>query len=189
MKYNRHNKIYILAGKWKYKKITIHNTHIRPTMHFIRETLFNWLINDISMLNCLDCFAGSGILSLEALSRNACSATLIENNIFHFKKLQQNISLFKNINIKLIYGHTLHILSTISQKFNLIFIDPPFSKDNFLLQTTCFLLEKYCCLNNNAYIYLEYMTSSKPVLLPYNWIQYRKKTFGSVTYALYKKYT
>ncbi|QJC33127.1 16S rRNA (guanine(966)-N(2))-methyltransferase RsmD [Enterobacteriaceae endosymbiont of Donacia clavipes] len=183
------NKVNIISGKWKSKKINVINTKIlRPTMSFIRHNLFNWIMNDIHMLTCLDCYAGTGILSFEALSRNAYSATLLENNKKIFKQIKKNIFLLKIKNIFLIYKNTLNFLSKKATiKYDLVFIDPPFCKKNILLYKTCILLEKNNWLKNNAKIFIQYKSKSQNFFLPKNWIIYRKKKFSIVTYILCKK--
>ncbi|QJC33935.1 16S rRNA (guanine(966)-N(2))-methyltransferase RsmD [Enterobacteriaceae endosymbiont of Donacia cinerea] len=184
------NKINIISGKWKGKKIkVINNKILKPTMCFIRENLFNWLMkNHLHMFISLDCYAGTGILSLEALSRNILFATLIENNKKIFQQLKKNIFLLKIQNISLIYQNTINFLSKKSNiQYNLVFIDPPFCEKNILLQKTCILLEKNNWLKNNAKIFIEYKTKSKKIFLPKNWIKYREKKFGIVTYLLYKR--
>ncbi|QJC36339.1 16S rRNA (guanine(966)-N(2))-methyltransferase RsmD [Enterobacteriaceae endosymbiont of Donacia simplex] len=184
------NTINITSGKWKGKKIkVIDNKILKPTMCFIRENLFNWLMkNDLHLFNCLDCYAGTGILSFEAFSRNILFATLIENNKKIFQQLKKNIFLLKIQNISLIYKNTLKFLSKKSNiEYDLIFIDPPFCKKNILLQKTCILLEKNNWLKNNANIFIEYKTKSNKIFLPKNWIKYREKRFGIVTYLLCKR--
>ncbi|QJC35524.1 16S rRNA (guanine(966)-N(2))-methyltransferase RsmD [Enterobacteriaceae endosymbiont of Donacia sparganii] len=185
----KNNSINIISGKWKGKKIkVINNKILKPTMNFIRENLFNWIMNDIGMLSCLDCYAGTGILSFEALSRNAFFATLLENNKKIFQQLKKNTYLLKIKNISLNYKNTLNFLSNKSKiQYDLVFIDPPFCKKNILLQKTCFLLEKNNWLKNHTKIFLEYETKSNDFFLPKNWIKYRKKKFGIVTYLLYKR--
>lgn len=83
-------KIRIIGGKWKRQKIkVIPNKNIRPTTDRMRETLFNWLNNKIVGSKCLDCYAGSGILSLEAISRNANFVTLLDSKYDIYKNLKK----------------------------------------------------------------------------------------------------
>ena len=71
----------IIGGSWKRKNIFFHDSDgLRPTLNRVRETLFNWLGQDLSGKSCLDLFSGSGILGFESLSRKAQSCTLIDNN-------------------------------------------------------------------------------------------------------------
>ncbi|QJC29341.1 16S rRNA (guanine(966)-N(2))-methyltransferase RsmD [Enterobacteriaceae endosymbiont of Plateumaris pusilla] len=180
------NKINIISGKWKGKKIyVIKNKKLRPTMNFIRENLFNWLSEKIYMLKCLDCYAGSGALSFEALSRNALSSTLIENNFQIFQQLKKNSFLLQAKNLILIYKNTLNYLSNTGKKYDLVFIDPPFSNNNVLIKKTCILLENNNWLKKNALIYIEYKSDSTKITLPKNWFLYRKKKLSIVNYELY----
>ncbi|QJC35120.1 16S rRNA (guanine(966)-N(2))-methyltransferase RsmD [Enterobacteriaceae endosymbiont of Donacia proxima] len=182
------NQVKIIAGKWKNKKIkVINNKILKPTMNFIRENLFNWIMND-TYFTCLDCYAGTGILSFEAFSRkNIYSATLIENNKKIFKQLKKNIYFLTKKNISLIFDNTIKILSKKSDiQYDLIFIDPPFCQKNILLEKTCVLLEKNNWLKNNTKIFIQYKTKSKKLSLSKKWIKYRQNSFGIVTYLLYK---
>ena len=69
----------IIAGLWRGRKLPVLNAEgLRPTTDRVKETLFNWLMNDIAGSRCLDCFAGSGSLGLEALSRQAQAVVFLE---------------------------------------------------------------------------------------------------------------
>ncbi|QJC34752.1 16S rRNA (guanine(966)-N(2))-methyltransferase RsmD [Enterobacteriaceae endosymbiont of Donacia piscatrix] len=182
------NFVKIIAGKWKNKKIKVVNNKIlKPTMNFIRENLFNWIMND-NYFNCLDCYAGTGILSFEAISRkNIYSATLIENNKKIFQQLKKNIYFLTKKNISLIFNNTIKVLSKKSNiQYDLIFIDPPFCQKNILLEKTCILLEKNNWLKNNTKIFIQYKNKSKKLFLSKKWIKYRQNKFGIVTYLLYR---
>ena len=75
------NNVKIIGGKWKRKNISFHEAKgLRPTLGKVRETLFNWLGQDLNNKRCLDLFAGTGALGFEALSRNAKSCVFVENN-------------------------------------------------------------------------------------------------------------
>lgn len=94
----KNGKIHIISGKLKGKKIRIkNNLNIRPTTNRIRETIFNWLSGYIKNARCLDCFAGSGALGIEAISRDAKFVTLLEvqkKNSYFIKRKHKAI---KNI--------------------------------------------------------------------------------------------
>ncbi len=84
----------IIGGNWRGRKITFpEHDDIRPTGDRVRETLFNWLMHDIRGADCLDLFAGSGVLSIEALSRGANHVTLIESNEAASSGISQNLAL------------------------------------------------------------------------------------------------
>lgn len=81
----KNGKIYIISGKLKGRKISFSNiSNLRPTTNQIRETLFEWLSKYIKNSRCLDCFAGSGALGIEAISRHAAFSTLLEIKKKHF---------------------------------------------------------------------------------------------------------
>ncbi len=85
------NKVKIIAGKWRNRNITFpDNLLLRPSPSRIRETLFNWLMPIIKGADCLDLFAGSGVLGFEALSRGASSIIALENNKKIASQIQKN---------------------------------------------------------------------------------------------------
>ena len=122
----------ITAGKYKGRKIIAPNEKItRPTLSKVRMGVFNTLysiIGDFTDKNLLDVFGGSGIISLEALSRGFNSATIIEHNKFASKIIQQNFKLL-NIEPNLIVGDSLKILQKLENIYDVAYIDPPYLKD------------------------------------------------------------
>ncbi len=183
MKYKNYTKI--ISGKFKGTKIKIlKNKNIRPTLCTIRKTLFDWLNPFIKKSKCLDCFAGSGILSLEAISRKAKHVTLIEkkyqisqNIIKNFQKIKiKNYSIF-NIDIKT-------WLKKNKKKFNLIFIDPPYKKNiNDIIKL---MIEKNI-FKKKSLIYLETYKKNKLINIPNNWFLYKKKKTQNIKYKLFIK--
>ena len=82
----------IIAGKWRGRKIKFDDAEgLRPTTDRIRETVFNWLQSYLPRSKCLDCFAGSGVLGFEALSRGAQEVVFLEKNSRTVKCLQENV--------------------------------------------------------------------------------------------------
>ncbi len=166
--------IRIIGGQYKRSKLDILNIEgLRPTPDRLRETLFNWL-GDMHDMNCLDMFAGSGVLGFECLSRYAKYVLMIEAhkqayqqivNIADKLKIEyvQSINLCENEykGLKLIHADSLSYLSShLSQVenkytdfFNVIFIDPPYAKKNLLDQS---LLIASRLLHVNGLIYVEY---------------------------------
>ncbi|MCV2526307.1 MAG: 16S rRNA (guanine(966)-N(2))-methyltransferase RsmD [Candidatus Lightella neohaematopini] len=177
------NKIVITGGYLKGRIIkTINHPLIRPTTNIIRQTLFNWLSKIIVNANCLDCFAGSGILSFEAISRRAYYITLLENNLLIFKQLLYNKT---NLSIKLvniIYTNALKWLSSTDKKFDIIFIDPPFESN--LINKTINIINKRNILSNFSIVYIESKIQTN-VKIPITWILYKQKLTKNVAYRLY----
>ena len=102
---------------------------LRPTPDRVRETLFNWLGQDMSGKRCLDLFAGSGALGMEAASRGATEVVMVEKNRAVFFTLQENINKLNFNNIALRNEDGLKFASRASELFDVIFLDPPFQSD------------------------------------------------------------
>ena len=94
--HSRPGRCRIIAGEWRGRIISFDDAEgLRPTTDRIRETVFNWLNPYIPGSHCLDCFAGSGVLGLEALSRGAAEVVFIENNRQSWENLKRNLDRFK----------------------------------------------------------------------------------------------
>jgi 16S rRNA (guanine966-N2)-methyltransferase len=102
---------------------------LRPTPDSVRETLFNWLGQDLTGLDCLDLFAGSGILGFEAASRGAASVTQVERDPRVFAALRQNAESLASDRIKVVRADALEFAASAESqrnKFDLVFLDPPY---------------------------------------------------------------
>ncbi|NQY41753.1 MAG: 16S rRNA (guanine(966)-N(2))-methyltransferase RsmD, partial [Legionellales bacterium] len=128
-KYNS-GSLRVISGVWRGRKIVFpNNLDIRPTSDRTRETLFNWLNPDIRDATCLDLFAGSGILGIEALSRGAKKVVSVEQNSKAIRCLRENIKKF-NSNAMQIINTTIPSTSKLfDYPFDIIFVDPPFRKN------------------------------------------------------------
>lgn len=184
------NKIKIIGGKWKNYKIHLlkNYTKLRPTTSKARKTLFDWLNNNYKLFNyynCLDCYTGSGALSLEAMSYHAKNATCLELNKKIALQLKKNVKRLKIKNIKVIITNCILWLSrkNNNEPYDLVFIDPPFS--NFkLINNTVNLLEKNQWLSKKSFIYIEYLYGNN-LKIPSTWKIYRNKTTKHIIYTLY----
>jgi 16S rRNA (guanine966-N2)-methyltransferase len=122
--------IHIIGGHYRGKKIQFpESTSLRPTPNRIRETLFNWLMHDIRGARCLDTFAGSGALGFEAYSRGASEVVFLEQSPLVHTCLQKNIALFQSDALSIKKTDALVYLDAIQSPFDIIFLDPPFSKE------------------------------------------------------------
>ncbi len=174
----------IIGGNMRGRKINFEDSDgLRPTLDRIRETLFNWLAADIYGKNCLDLFSGSGALSFEAVSRGANSVCMIEKNKKSALNLQKNCETLKINNASIINASAESFLNENKQKFDLVFLDPPFGLS--LLEPTFKLLTPH--LNEDSIIYLEQEKSNHEFKLPDPWQQQKYKSTGKFSYALYKK--
>ena len=121
------NTVRINAGDWRSRVIKFPDAiGLRPTPERVRQTLFNWLGQDLTGFKCLDLFAGTGVMGFEALSRGALSTTLVEKFAPAHKALIQNKQLLKAEQAIVCHQDALQFLGQNLQKFNLIFLDPPY---------------------------------------------------------------
>ena len=181
----KNGSIRIIAGKHRGRKLPVLNIEgLRPTTDRVKETVFNWLSPYINDAKCLDCFAGSGSLGFEALSRNASAVLFLELNKQVSKQLTSNLSLLKQNNAEVQHVDAVHYLQQANQQlFDLVFLDPPFRKD--------LLLNASKALNNGwlaekALIYVESEECFASSLLPSNWQLLKEKKAGQVAYRLYQ---
>jgi 16S rRNA (guanine(966)-N(2))-methyltransferase RsmD len=122
------NVVKIIGGSWKRKNIFFHDAdNLRPTLSRVRETLFNWLGQDLSGKSCLDLFSGSGILGFESLSRNAQSCTLVDNNTPTTSVLIDNKHNLNATNALVVNSTAERFLKDNHEIFDIIFVDPPFA--------------------------------------------------------------
>ena len=177
----------IIGGTWRRRKLLFPNeSGLRPTGDRIRETLFNWLQPSIIDANCLDLFAGSGSLGLEAKSRGCASCTLIEKNKKVITFLRNTIEEFR-ASVDLINDDVLDYLAStqFSKKFDIVFIDPPFNLN--LHESVIQVLEEKHLLNVDAKIYVENDINASELLVPKNWSQIRNQVAGQVRFVLYSR--
>ncbi|MEC5319545.1 16S rRNA (guanine(966)-N(2))-methyltransferase [Brenneria populi subsp. brevivirga] len=176
--------IRIIGGQWRGRKLPVPNSPgLRPTTDRVRETLFNWLAPVIQQSRCLDCFAGSGALGLEALSRYAAHATLLERERSVAQQLTQNLALLRAENARVVNADALQWLAQAGEPFDVVFLDPPFRKD--LLNNALSLLERQGWLAPDAWIYVETEVENAQLVIPDGWQLHREKIAGQVAYRLY----
>lgn len=183
------NSVRIIAGKWRGRRIHFPDVlHLRPTHDRIRETLFNWLSPYIAEANCLDCFAGSGALGFEALSRGAKFVTFVDQSPDVINTLRQNASLLTTTQCEMIQAQLPKppVLSS-NRVYDIIFLDPPYRQN--LLAPTCAWLDSSGLLTNDALIYVEseigFTTSL--ILTNCNWQPIKEKHTSSIYYALWSR--
>lgn len=166
--------IRIIGGQWRGRKLPVPDSPgLRPTTDRVRETLFNWLAPSMVDARCTDCFAGSGALGLEALSRYAASATLLEMERGVAQTLQQNLATLKASNAKVVNTNTLSFLAQKGTPHTVVFVDPPFRKG--LLEETLSLLEQNGWLADDALIYVESEVENGLPPVPAHWDLHREK--------------
>lgn len=175
----------LIAGEWRGRKFEFPAVEgLRPTPDRVRETLFNWLNQDVENSRCLDLFCGSGALGLEALSRGASSCTFIDADRKTTSAIFNHLQMLNDQRGKCIHQNLPSGLQQVSQqRFELIFIDPPYVKDELLTSCLQLLLENNC-LQAGSHIYIE--NSASHALPPFpDLLKIRKqKVFGQVQSTL-----
>jgi RNA methyltransferase, rsmD family len=175
----------VIAGLWRGRKLPVLNAEgLRPTTHRVKETLFNWLMMDVANARCLDCFAGSGSLGIEALSRQAQAVVFLEKFATAAQQLKKNLASLKTDKGTVINTDTLAYLAQKNNDnpFDIIFIDPPFHHQ-FVPQILP-LLQQNNWLAENALIYVETEKNHPPLPLAENWQIIKEKSAGMVTSRL-----
>ena len=176
----------IIAGQWRGRKLHFPSIQqIRPTPDRVRETLFNWLMPVVEGARCLDLFAGSGALGLEALSRGASEVVFCDSNKKITRYLKDTLDLLGSENAQVVNQDALHFLHACDSPFDIVFLDPPY--DAGVLLTCCELLEQQQLLKRDARIYLEHRGDLPMDKLPNNWRIIREKQAGQVCYQLVQR--
>ncbi|AKJ70601.1 methyltransferase [Pandoraea thiooxydans] len=121
----------IIGGRWKRTPLpVVIGEGLRPTPDRVRETLFNWLGQDLSGLRCLDLFAGSGALGFEAASRGAARVVLVEKLVASVRQLEAIRQKLAATQIEILHGDALRLAGKLGAgTFDVIFLDPPFGQD------------------------------------------------------------
>ena len=180
----RPGRLRIVAGKWRSRLLDIANVPgLRPTSERIRETLFNWLRPTIPGARCLDLFAGTGALGLEALSRGAADVVFVEKSPLAVKVLRDNVQTLAATTADVRQGDALAFLQAPpGEKFDIVFLDPPFAAD--MLGDLCRLIDEAAVLDGGALVYLEDDRARPETDLPSGWRILKSKTAGNVRYSL-----
>jgi 16S rRNA (guanine966-N2)-methyltransferase len=176
----------IIGGAWRGRRLRFAaEPEIRPTPDRVRETLFNWLGTRVVGARCLDLFAGSGALGLEALSRGAAQVRFIERDAIAARELQARLTEWGAQGGEVVRADALHYLEGAAQPFDIVFLDPPF--DTALLSRSAPLLDERGWLAADTYIYVEHAARGEPPRLPASWRLLKAKQAGEVGYDLYER--
>jgi len=180
------NELRIVGGHWRGRKLRFPSSEgLRPTPDRVRETLFNWLQQDLTGLSCLDLYSGSGALGFEAASRGAASVVAVERNREVCAELRRNCELLDARQVRVVQRDVMSFLRDPAHPYDVVFADPPFHQD--LVIPCCCQLEEGGWLRANAFIYIEAEKELKLEGLPESWVAYRSRQAGVVGYHLFRR--
>lgn len=124
------SRVRIVGGSLRSRLIDVPDAiGLRPTPDRVRETLFNWLGQDLSGLACLDLFAGSGALGFEAASRGARDVTMVEQSPKVLAHLRKSLTTLKTANVRIVAHDAIKFLESTTEQFDVVFLDPPYRQD------------------------------------------------------------
>lgn len=174
------NEVRIIGGEWRRRTISFPSgADLRPTPDRVRETVFNWLGQDLRGKTCLDLFAGSGAMGFEAASRGAERIVMVESHPEVLKALEINSLKLKARQIQLTATDALRFVDSNRQLFDIIFVDPPYRLG--LLPKLLSKLPSH--LAENGLVYVEDDGMLEPGM---DWLVWRKARAGKVYYQLLK---
>jgi 16S rRNA (guanine(966)-N(2))-methyltransferase RsmD len=174
-------KVRIIAGQYRGRRIAVPDRDdLRPTPDRVRETLFNWLGQDLSGRSCLDLFAGSGALGFEAASRGASRVVMVESDRAAIAALHESLKILDAGNVEVVQGDAFAFLRAGNERFDVVFLDPPF-RQNALPA----LLEALPArLAPGGQVYVE---ASAPCAPGESWRELKRSRAGQVSYQLLER--
>lgn len=185
---NQTRTLRIIGGTWRGRTWRFPEGEIRPTPDRVRETLFNWLAPGIAGARCLDLFAGSGALGLEALSRGAARVVFVEQAVAAARELRRTLTLWGGQGAQAAHIHTGEAGAYLAGKpelFDVVFLDPPFAGE--LLARVAARLESGAWLAPTALIYAECAARQGLPPLPSGWMVAKAGRAGEVGYHLLRR--
>jgi 16S rRNA (guanine(966)-N(2))-methyltransferase RsmD len=182
-KASKTNQVRINAGVWRSRLLKFPDVEgLRPTPERVRQTVFNWLGQDLTGKTCLDLFAGTGAFGFEALSRNAKNVVMVENSVLAYQSLMQNQQLLDAKNSHILRQDVLAFLSQNTQLFDVVFCDPPYHKA--WLEKILPSLNQHLSPSGLLYIEAEFSLELRDLLS--GWQLVKQNKAGNVYYHLLK---
>lgn len=176
-------RVRIIGGRWRGRWLTVAPAEgLRPSPDRVRETVFNWLAPYVAGSRVLDLYSGSGAFGLEALSRGAAEAVLVDESPRVVETLRQQGAALSAPGLQVLRGDVLAYLAQPGSPFDIVFADPPYGAG--LLQPCCQALHSGGWLKAGALVYLEAEAALGEPPLPEGWTLLRSKRAGQVGYHL-----
>lgn len=177
----RAGSVRIIGGRWRGRRLAVADPDAtRPTPDRVRETLFNWLAPVLPGARCLDLYAGTGALGIEALSRGASEVVFVERVATVARQIEASLEALGASGGRVLTADTEAFLNGVPAASDVVFLDPPYGT---ALTNLCTLLDRGW-LAPQARIYLEWNRKQAPPELPPGWQLLRDKAAGQVQFAL-----
>lgn len=175
------NQVRLIGGDFRRRRLFFPDAPgLRPTPDRVRETLFNWLGQDLTGMACLDAFAGSGALGFEAASRNASRVVMLESSRDAVEVLKKNQEMLDARQVEIVQANAITWMKRCQARFDLVFLDPPFS-GNMMGEAMPLAVG---LLNADGWVYVEAPAS---VIPPDGFIIHREGTAGLSHFALLRR--
>jgi 16S rRNA (guanine966-N2)-methyltransferase len=175
----------IIGGRWKGRRLKFTEVAgLRPTLDRVRETLFNWLMYDINESRCLDLFAGSAALGIEALSRGASEVVFVEKNKKAADHIHANLRELQFSNYKVFNTSAEVVFKKNENPYDIIFVDPPFFQS--YLTSTLKSLNQPTFVKPGSLVYVEHERHSDDIEFPENWQVVKQKQVGGLVFYLFR---
>jgi len=171
----------IVGGKFRSRRLRVAaRPGLRPTPDRVRETLFNWLGQQLDGLDCLDLFAGSGALGFESASRGAARVVMVERDRAALAELQRSRAALNANEVEIVSADAFAWLKRSRDRFDLVFLDPPFRQN-----AVAALLEGVApLLKEGGRVYVE---SGDAIEVSAPWIELKRGKAGHVNYQLLQR--
>ena len=176
----------VIGGQWRGRKLTFPDRPgLRPTGDRVRETLFNWVGHTLQGAQCLDLFAGSGALGIEALSRGAAHCDFVDTDREVVAYIDRHLERLDAQHDGATHCNTASdFLGTTNSTWNVVFVDPPF--DARVGESALTLLLTGGHVTTDSWVYFETSRSNPEAVPETHYEIFREKTTGDVRYQLLK---
>lgn len=169
----------VIGGRWRGRRLAfLDDGSVRPTPDRIRETLFNWLAEEIHAARCIDLFAGSGALGIEALSRGACAVTFVDSQAGVVRQIRSNLQALQ-VEASVQQADAQNWLQREAGRYDIAFVDPPFRQGQIVPALAALAPRLTVC--NRVYLECE---QGLELDLPAGWQLLKAKRAGEVGYHL-----
>ena len=177
------NQVRLIAGGWRGRKLDFPPVPgLRPTPDRVRETLFNWLARDVPGARCLDLFAGSGALGLEARSRGATEVILVDRHPQVIAHLHQQIARLGMDRVHCHRAEALDWLRRVGSPCDVVFVDPPFADEAW--DAVLAALARTGAVRSGGKVYVE-APQGRSLDVPSGWTLWREGRAGEIVFRVF----